>query len=191
MNDFNKAFVLTSYTLPKQEPKKTWITWHTLWIPLISAFYTRNRQVLRYEEIQTWYSYTLPKEGLKSIWITWHTLCVPVTSTSFIGNQQILLSQEIRIEIAFLYMISNFLNFFWLFLINMVSILMVSAKLATLDFLKIKVFWNEICDVITSVDDVTNRILSGESSFIAVVIMWPKFGSSSISMREVITTSTL
>ena len=73
----------------------------------------------------------------------------------------------------------------------MVTILMVSAKMATPGLLKIKVFWNKGYDVIISVHDVTNKILSRDSNYIIDVVMWPKFGNSSISMREVITTSIL
>ena len=40
------------------------------------------------------------------------------------------------------------------------TILMMSAKIVTLDFLKKKVFWNKGYDVITSVYDVTSKILS-------------------------------
>ena len=76
-------------------------------------------------------------------------------------------------------------------LINMVAILMMSAKLATLGLLKIKVLWNKGYDVIISVDDITNKILSHDSNYIVDVFMWPKFGNCSISMREVITTSIL
>ena len=36
-----------------------------------------------------------------------------------------------------------------------------------------------------SVDDVTSKILSRDSNYIADVLMWPKFDSSSISMRDV------
>ena len=70
----------------------------------------------------------------------------------------------------------------------MVTILMISAKLATL---KIKVFWNKGYDVIVSVRDVTNKVLSCDSNYIVDVVMWPKFGSSCISMRAVIITSIL
>ena len=42
----------------------------------------------------------------------------------------------------------------------MVAILMMSAKMATLGLLKIKVFWNKGYDVIIYVHDVTNQILS-------------------------------
>ena len=71
----------------------------------------------------------------------------------------------------------------------MVTILMMSAKMATPGLLKITVFWNKGYDVIISVDDVTNKILSRDSNYIVDVFMWPKFGNSNISMREVIITS--
>ena len=73
----------------------------------------------------------------------------------------------------------------------MVTILMMSAKMATLGLLKIKVFWNKGYDVIISVHDVTNKILLRDSNYIVDVVMWPKFGNSSISMREVIIMSIL
>ena len=73
----------------------------------------------------------------------------------------------------------------------MVTILMMSAKMATLGLLKIKVFWNKGYDVIISVHDVTNKILSRDSNYIIDVVMWPKFGNSSICIREVIITSIL
>ena len=66
---------------------------------------------------------------------------------------------------------------------------MLSAKMATLDLLNIIVFWNKDYDVIIPVDDVTNKILSIGPNYIVYAFMWPKFGSSSLSMREVITTS--
>ena len=68
---------------------------------------------------------------------------------------------------------------------------MMSAKMATPDLLKITVFWNKGYDVIIPVDDVTNKILSRDSNYIVDVVMWPKFGNSSISMREVTITSIL
>ena len=63
-----------------------------------------------------------------------------------------------------------------------------SAKIATPDLLKITVFWNKGYDVIISVDDVTNKILSRDSNYIVDAFMWPKFSNCSISMREVIAT---
>ena len=71
----------------------------------------------------------------------------------------------------------------------MVKILMMSAKIVTSGLLKIKVFWNKGYDVIISVHDVTNKILSRDSNYIIDVVMWPKFGNCSVSMRKVIITS--
>ena len=73
----------------------------------------------------------------------------------------------------------------------MVPILVMSAKLATLGFLKLKVFWNKGYDVIISIHGSTNKILLRDSNYILDVVMWPKFRNSSISMREVIITSIL
>ena len=39
------------------------------------------------------------------------------------------------------------------------------------------------------VNDVTNKISLRDSNYVVDLSMWPKFGNSSISMREVITTS--
>ena len=66
-----------------------------------------------------------------------------------------------------------------------------SAKMAMLVLLKIKLFWNKVYDFIISVLDVTSKILSRNSSYIAEVVMLPKFGNFSISMIEVIITSIL
>ena len=68
---------------------------------------------------------------------------------------------------------------------------MVSAKMATLAFLKIMVFWNKGYDAIIPVDDVTNKVSSLDSNYIVDLFLRPKFGNCSISMREVITTSIL
>ena len=48
---------------------------------------------------------------------------------------------------------------------------MMSAKLATLGLLKIKVFQNKIYGVINSVHDVNNKILSRNSNCIVDVVM--------------------
>ena len=68
---------------------------------------------------------------------------------------------------------------------------MMSAKMATPALLKIKVFWNKGYYVIYSVYDVTNKILSHDPNYIVDVVMWRKFGNSSICIREVIITSIL
>ena len=63
--------------------------------------------------------------------------------------------------------------------------------MATPGFLKIMVFSDKRYDVMISVDDVTNKVLSRDSIYIVDVFMWPKFGNFSISMRKVIKTSIL
>ena len=68
----------------------------------------------------------------------------------------------------------------------MVIILMTSTKMATLGLLKIKVFWNKGYDIIICAYDVTNKISSRDSNYVLNLVMWPKFGNSSISMREVL-----
>ena len=70
----------------------------------------------------------------------------------------------------------------------MVKTLMISAKMATLGLLKIKVFWNKGYYVMYSVYDVTNEILSHDSNYIMDVVMWPKFDNSNICIREAIIT---
>ena len=74
-------------------------------------------------------------------------------------------------------------------LMKIVMILKMSAKLAALGLLRIRLFRNERYDVIIYDHDVNSKILSRESNYIVDMVMWPKFGSSSISMREVIITS--
>ena len=60
---------------------------------------------------------------------------------------------------------------------------MMSAKMATPGLLKIMVFWNKGYDIIISVDDVTNKILSRDSNYIVcssgqslvtVAFLWEK-----------------
>ena len=74
---------------------------------------------------------------------------------------------------------------------NMFAVLMTSAKIATLGFLKEEVFWSKVNDVKISVQDDTNKILSRDSNHITDVVIGSKFGNYSISLREVIITSIL
>ena len=53
----------------------------------------------------------------------------------------------------------------------MITILIISAKMATLGFLEISFFLDKCYDVISSVHDVTNRILSRDSNYIQDVVM--------------------
>ena len=73
----------------------------------------------------------------------------------------------------------------------MVTNLMMSAKMATLGFLKRKVFWKKDNGVIIFVHDVISKILFRDSNYIVDAVMWPKFGNSSTSIREIIITSML
>ena len=73
----------------------------------------------------------------------------------------------------------------------MVTILMMTTKMAAPGLLKIKVFWNKECDVKIFVHDVTNKTLSRDSNYIVDLVMWPKFGNCSISIRKVVITSIL
>ena len=65
---------------------------------------------------------------------------------------------------------------------------MMSAKLATLGLLKIKLIWNKGYGLMNSLYDVTSKILSRDSNGIVEVVIWSKFSNSSISTREVIIT---
>ena len=65
----------------------------------------------------------------------------------------------------------------------MAKFLMISAKLATLGLFKIKVFWSKGYDVIPSAYDITNKILSGDSNYSVDVVLWWKYGYSSIFMK--------
>ena len=76
-------------------------------------------------------------------------------------------------------------------LINLVAVLMISARLATPGLLKIKVFWKKGYDVKISIHDVANNILLRDSNYTVDLIMWTNFGNSSISMGKVIITSIL
>ena len=52
-----------------------------------------------------------------------------------------------------------------------VSIFMISAKLATLVLLKLKITSNKVYDVIIFVHDVTNKILRHYSNYIANLVI--------------------
>ena len=71
----------------------------------------------------------------------------------------------------------------------MVTILMMLAKMATLDLLNIKIFRNKGWDVMVSAFDVINENLSCNSNFNIDLVMWQKFGNSRTFMREVIITT--
>ena len=68
-------------------------------------------------------------------------------------------------------------------LINMVTTLMSSAKMATPDLLKIKVFWSKGCDALILCPWLHQKILLRDLNYNVDVVMRPKFGYSSISVR--------
>ena len=53
----------------------------------------------------------------------------------------------------------------------MVAILMFSVKLATLGLLKIKVFRKKDYDIMISIHDVANKILSSDSNYVIDVVI--------------------
>ena len=63
-----------------------------------------------------------------------------------------------------------------------------SAKIASLVPLKIKVFLIKDYSVIIFVYELINKNVSRDSNHTVVVVMWPNFGNSRNSMREVIIT---
>ena len=85
--------------------------------------------------------------------------------------------------------ISTFFESSKVTLVTAVEFSVISAKLVTLGLLKINIFWNKGHGIITSVYDVTNQILLRDSNYAVDLVMWPKFGNSNISMREVTVTS--
>ena len=74
---------------------------------------------------------------------------------------------------------------------NVVTILMMSAKLASPVLLKLKEFQTKCYDVIILDYDVTNNIFSRDSNYVVDVGMLLKVGNCSISMRDVFITSIL
>ena len=57
--------------------------------------------------------------------------------------------------------------------------------MASLSLHKIKAFRNKGYDAIISIHEAINKILLRDSNYIVDVVMWPKFGYSNISMKEV------
>ena len=73
-------------------------------------------------------------------------------------------------DTLFLFLLT-FFEYLKICLINMVTILMMSAKIATLGLFKIKIFRNKLCEVIISVYSVINKKISSDSNYIADVVM--------------------
>ena len=80
-----------------------------------------------------------------------------------------------------------FIKSLMLILINLIAILIMSAKLSTPGLLNINVFWNKGYAVKIFVYDFTNKFLSHDSNSIIDVSMKPKkFGNSSNSITSVL-----
>ena len=129
----------------------------------------------------------------KNIRIKWHTPLVLLTSAFFHHKSaNFAISENTNIDCIW-YIISNYFDFLWVFkdIFDVVTILMMSGKLATPSLLKIKIFQNKGYDVIVLDHYVTKNILRRDFNYIVCVVMWRKFGNSSISIREVIITSIL
>ena len=65
----------------------------------------------------------------------------------------------------------TFLEFLIIVLINMVTILMVSTKAATLGLVTIKIFSKKRYDVIISVHDIIKKTLSDDSNHVIDMVM--------------------
>ena len=71
------------------------------------------------------------------------------------------------------------------------EVLMVLVKMGIPGLPKMKVFWKKGYDIIISTLDVTKKFMSRDPNYYANLFMWPKFGNSSISVREVVITLSL
>ena len=81
-----------------------------------------------------------------------------------------MLNQEIPFDKKSIILLT-FLESRQIVLINMFTILIMSAKMATPGLLKIKVLLNKDDNVIIAVHDVTNKILSCDSNYIVDMAM--------------------
>ena len=136
---------------------------------------------------ETRHSYALPKKYPKNTRIAWTTSWVLLTSAFFTRNQSLLLYQETKTNIALSYTISvSFHNFVSLrfLLIDEISTLMISAKLATLSLLKIQVFWSKGYGVIISVHDITKNY--HVTQIILQMLPWFSFNNLSLTISMVL-----
>ena len=72
---------------------------------------------------------------------------------------------RLRFDTHFLILLT-FLESLKIFLINLIIILMMPAKMASPGFLKLTVFWDKDYDVIIPVNDITKKILLCDSNYI-------------------------
>ena len=96
----------------------------------------------------------------------------------FTWNQLFFISGNIDKNLSLKHNFHLILFYFWLFgVLNMITVLMMSAKFAIPGLLKINLFWNKDYGAIISGHGVVNKILLCDSN----VDIWPKFGNASIS----------
>ena len=144
-------------------------------------------QVHFYKYLQWCNQDTLPKEDPKKYMnhLT-HPLSSADTSIPLPEISKFCYIKKYRYRLHFdVYIIPNSFNFFWIFkdsFKKIVKILMVSAKIATLGFLK--GILNKDYDVIIYLLDVIIQILLHDSNYIVDVAIWPKFGNCNIHMRK-------
>ena len=72
----------------------------------------------------------------------------------------------------------------------MVTILMMSTKIATPGLLKVKLFLNKGYDVLISVHNVTKQVLSRDSNYIADMVMWKKILEQRTVIKESVSRDT-
>ena len=149
----------------------------------------RNLSHISYND-ETWHGYALSKEDPKNVWVTWYIPWVLLTSEFFHWESaNAAISRNTDTDSIWYIIFNSLFESSIIVEINMVQILKMSAKIATLGLLKIKVLWNKVYDVIIFIHDVNKKILSRDLSYIVDVVTWPKFGNSSNFMREVFITS--
>ena len=83
--------------------------------------------------------------------MTWSTLSIQLTLATFI----ILWNKN-----------ENYIKVNYITLINVITILMMSAKLSTPSLLKTTIFWKESYDVIISGHDITSKNLSRDPNYV-------------------------
>ena len=117
----------------------------------------------------------LRKDDQRNVWITWYIPWALLPSDVFHEKSKNLVkSINAGTDFILIHSLYIFLNFFEtlkIFLINMVTILMMSAKMSTLDLLERKIFWVKDYDVIMSVHEVTSKRLLCEATYILDVVI--------------------
>ena len=132
---------------------------------------------------QTCHGYPLTKwYPKKHIYITWDILWVLLTLAVFNRNSSFLLYREIKIKTAFQYVMLILLTIIEslkVILINIIAVLMMSAKLETPSFLKITLVRNSVYNVII-------KIFSCHSYCIKNLVMWLSLATLAFMWQKVL-----